>query len=313
MTRIAVLGATSQIAKDLIRRVAAAASHDLILYARDCRTVEEWLTLLGLSGRYPVCAYNEYGQVEHEAVINFVGVGDPLRAAVMGGSIFDITLQYDQMVLNQLRQHPQRRYIFISSGAAYGSTFLQPADALTRAAVSINALTPQEYYSVAKLHAECRHRALPDFSIIDLRVFNYFSRTQNLDARFFVTDMLRAIRTGTLFQTSSDAMVRDYLHPDDFCQLVNRVLNAPPLNTALDCYSHAPVEKTTLLEGMATHFGLRYEFIAGHVAPVNATGTKPFYYSMNRKAQQLDYCPAYTSLDTVLTETEAILREQAGA
>jgi nucleoside-diphosphate-sugar epimerase len=307
MKRLAILGATSQIAKDLILSVAAARTHDLILYARRTDAVSDWLTSAGLDGRYPVRPYATYGEDEHEAVINFVGVGDPSRAAAMGGSIFDITLEYDELVLRHLRQNPQRRYLFLSSGAAYGSTFLQPADADTRAAIGINALTAQEYYSVAKLHAECRHRALPDLSIIDIRVFNYFSRTQDLAARFFITDIVRAIQSGTLLQTSSDQMVRDFLHPDDFYQLVDRLLEAPPHNTAIDCYSAAPVDKQTLLAAMATHFGLRYEVVAGLAAPINATGAKPFYYSLNHKAGQFGYRPAHSSLTCILAEAAAVL------
>lgn len=306
MTRLAILGASSQIARDLILSAAAAGRYQLILYARDGAAVRDWLAGAGLAGRYPVCDYAAYGELEHEAVINFVGVGDPARAAAMGGAIFDITLEYDQLVLRELQRHPQRRYLFLSSGAAYGSSFARPADDATEAMIGINALTPQEYYSVAKLHAECRHRALAQLAIVDLRVFNYFSRSQDLAARFFITDILRAIRAGTLLQTSPEPMVRDFLHPDDFYRLVDCVLRAPAQNAALDCYSRAPVDKATLLAAMAQHFGLRYEVLAGLAAPLNATGAKPHYYSLNRRAAQFGYRPAYSSLDCVLAEAAAL-------
>jgi nucleoside-diphosphate-sugar epimerase len=312
MMRLAILGASSQIAKDLICSIAVAGIYQPILYARDTSGVKAWLARVGLADRYKVLPYSTYGEAEHEAVINFIGVGDPSRAAAMGNSIYDITLEYDQMVLRELHRNPQRRYLFLSSGAAYGSTFLQPADERTQAVISINALAPQEYYSVAKLHAECRHRGMPQLLIVDLRVFNYFSRTQDVGARFFITDIVRAIQAGTVLQTSPDHMVRDYLHPDDFYQLVDCVLQAPPQNTAVDCYSRAPVEKTALLASMSSHFGLRYEIVPGLAAPVNATGAKPYYYSRNHKAASFGYQPAYSSLDTVLTETAAILgRTQA--
>jgi hypothetical protein len=41
------------------------------------------------------------------------------------------------------------------------------------------------------LHAEAKHRALFNFSIVDVRVFNYFSHTQDMNARFLITDNLR--------------------------------------------------------------------------------------------------------------------------
>lgn len=307
--RIALLGATSQIAMDLVRSMAAEGRHELLLYARDPRRVEDWLRQAGLAGRYPALPYDQYGQLDHEAVINFVGVGDPSRAAEMGGDIFDITLEYDQMALRGLRAQPRRRYIFLSSGAAYGSNFLEPADEHTRSAISINALTPQEYYSVAKLHAECRHRALPQHPIVDLRVFNLFSRTQDLAARFFITDIVRAIQSDTELTTAPGHMVRDFQHPADFHRLVECVLAAPPQNAVLDCYSRAPIEKADLLQAMQGHFGLRYSVAAAAATPVsvNATGAKPHYYSRNHKAAAFGYQPVYSALDTVLTETAAIL------
>jgi nucleoside-diphosphate-sugar epimerase len=306
MTRLAILGASSQIAKDLILCCARAGDADLLLYVRDTAAMQAWLAARGLD--FPVDAYDGYGAEAHDAVLNFVGVGDPRRAAQMGGAIFGLTQQFDDLVLAELRRHPERRYLFLSSGAAYGSCFDAPAGPDTPAVIHINALAPQEYYAVAKLHAECKHRALPDLNIVDLRVFNYFSRTQDLEARFFITDLLRAVRAGTVLQTSAAPMVRDYLHPDDFHRLVRCVLDSPPANRALDCYSAAPVDKATLLATMAARFGLRYEVgQAGADPAINATGAKPHYYSLNRHAAGFGYQPAHSSLDGIVRESALIL------
>lgn len=316
MQRVAILGASSQIARDLILSCARAGQHELLLYVRDVAATQRWLA--GHALAFPVAPYADYGKTPHTAVLNFVGVGDPQRAARMGGDIFGVTQEFDDLVLNELRRHPERRYIFLSSGAAYGSTFVRPADADTPAVINLNALAPQEYYAVAKLHAECKHRALPELAITDLRVFNYFSHTQDLDARFFITDIVRAIRDGATLRTSADAMVRDYLHPDDFHRLVDCVLRAPPGNRALDCYSAAPVEKSALLAAMRERFGLRYEVAnpaphtgAGNV--VNATGAKPYYYSLNRQAAGLGYQPAYSSIEGITAEAALILEPGAAA
>jgi nucleoside-diphosphate-sugar epimerase len=112
------------------------------------------------------------------------------------------------------------------------------------------------------------------------------------------------VRAGTVLQTSAAPMVRDYLHPDDFFQLVRCVLRAPPANCALDCYSAAPVDKATLLAAMAARFGLRYE--VGTAAGVNATGAKPHYYSLNRHAAGFGYQPACSSLDGIVRESALI-------
>ncbi|MCX7100863.1 MAG: NAD-dependent epimerase/dehydratase family protein, partial [Methylobacter sp.] len=145
----------------------------------------------------------------------------------MGASIFDVTLKYDEITLNYVRQYPQCRYLFLSSGAAYGLSFDTPVDENTKAVVAINNLQPQEWYAVAKLHAECRHRSHPELPIIDIRVFNYFSRTQDISARFLITDILRAIRDKTVLKTSSDFIMRDFIHPTDFYKLVSALLTSP--------------------------------------------------------------------------------------
>jgi len=167
--------------------------------------------------------------------------------------------------------------------------------------VAINNLAPHEWYGVAKLYAECRHRAHPELPIIDIRVFNYFSRTQDIEARFLITDILRALRDKTVLKTSPDYIVRDFLHPSDFYKLVSALLAAPPANAAVDCYTRAPIDKPTLLAAMQEKLGLQYE-ITGAAAGVNATGGKPHYYSLNTRAADFGYQPAWTSLEGVLIE-----------
>lgn len=310
--RIAILGATSQIAKDLILSFAEHGQHALVLYARRPEVVMQWLTDKHLARRYETADFAAFTTNEHfDAILNFVGVGNPAQAAVMGASIFDVTLHYDELALGYVREHPQCRYLFLSSGAAYGSSFDTPADANTKAVIDINHLQPQDWYGVAKLHAECRHRSLAHLPIVDLRVFNYFSHTQDIEARFLITDILRAIRNKTVLQTSSDYIVRDYLHPSDFYQLVSVMLAAPPAtNTSIDCYSKAPIDKPKLLAVMQEKFELQYD-ITQATAGINATGNKSNYYSKNSRAAAFGYSPAWSSIEGICFETELMLSSTA--
>lgn len=304
--RIAILGATSQIARDLIVSFSIEQDKQLYLFARRPNEAAKWLGSVGLSGRYPVDDFSGFANHEFDAVINFVGVGNPAQAVAMGNSIFDITLRFDQLVLDYLRTYPTCRYLFLSSGAAYGSSFNEPVTRDTPAVVAINNLAPHEWYGVAKLHTECRHRAHPELSIIDIRVFNYFSCTQDLSARFLMTDILRAIRDKTVLKTSADYIVRDFLHPSDFYKLVSALLLAPANNTAVDCYSRAPIDKPNLLAAMQENFGLKFEISEATIS-VNATGGKPYYYSLNKRAADFGYQPELTSLEGVLREANAML------
>jgi nucleoside-diphosphate-sugar epimerase len=308
MNRIAIVGASSQIAKDLIRSFAAGGRTALLLYARNLDATKAWVAEQNLEAICSLHGYEAYGKLSHDVVINFVGVGDPRRAAQMGASILEITARYDDMVLTDLARNPDRRYLFLSSGAAYGNAFAEPVTASTQAVIAINNIQSQDYYATAKLHAEVRHRARPDLAIIDLRVFNMFSRTQDIESRFLITDIVRAIRDDRTLQTQPDYIVRDFMHPEDFHRLVECLLAAPPANCAVDCYSREPIDKRTLLQAMAEHFGLSYEVVGDTSFRFNATGTKPNYYSLNRKAAEFGYQPARTSLECILAETAAILK-----
>lgn len=303
---IALLGATSQIAQDLVLNFAQHSQYDLHLFARRPADVRAWLARNGWLERYVVDDFAAFPQQDFDAVVNFVGVGNPAQAVALGNTIFDLTQRFDQMVLDYLQTHSHCRYLFLSSGAVYGSTFEQAVDANTPAIVPINALPPQAWYGVAKLYAECRHRALPDTPIIDIRVFNYFSHSQDMSARFLMTDIVRAIRDNSVLHTSSDYIVRDFLHPTDFYRLIMALLNAPASNAAVDCYSLAPVDKPSLLAAMQEKFGLRYAMTAS--AGVNATGNKPHYYSLNRRAAAFGYQPSYTSLECVLHQVAELFR-----
>jgi nucleoside-diphosphate-sugar epimerase len=300
--RIAILGATSQIAKDLVLSFSAQRSLELALYARRPSVVAQWLEDTGMRGRYTVGDFGAFDTSERfDVILNFVGVGNPAQAAALGASIFDITLHYDQLALDYVRRHPRCRYLFLSSGAAYGSSFDEPVDGRTKATIPINNLRPQDWYAAAKLHAECRHRSLPEFPIIDIRVFSYFSHTQDISARFLIMDILRAIQDKTVLKTTSDYIVRDFLHPTDFFRLVEALLSAPATNAPVDCYSRAPIDKPSLLAAMQKEFGLRYEITAA-TNSINATGSKTYYYSRNTRAKDFGYDPMLTSLEGIVRE-----------
>jgi nucleoside-diphosphate-sugar epimerase len=264
-----------------------------------------WATGLGRASAISVQGYDSFGDAAYDVIINFVGAGDPARVAQMGADIFDVTLRFDNMALDYLRRNDRCRYLFLSSGAVFGNAFLEPVGEDTPARIAINALAVRDFYGAAKLHAECRHRALADQAIVDIRMFNYVSRTQDMAARFFISDIFRAIRDRQVLTTTDQPMVRDFLHPRDFHALVTCLMRGPLINLAVDCFSRAPVDKATLLAAMSKRFGLAYKT---ETSPgvVNATGAKPNYYSLNRRAADLGYAPSVTSLEGIIEEASAI-------
>lgn len=304
MTTIAILGATSQIARDFIAR-SIPTGKDFFLFSRRPVTVSDWLAKSALPAQS--LGYEKFSSHEYDAVINFIGLGDPAKLLTAKSSILEVTSEFDSLALAYLKHRPSTRYIFLSSGAAYGTTFREPASLSTVAQIPVNAISDQDYYSIAKIHAETRHRGLAPLPIVDVRVFSYFSRAFDLSARYFLTDALRAIQTRTELETSPNSMIRDYLTPQDFYLLIDAILQAQPTNDVFDAYTRAPIEKFELLSALEREFGLKYR-VVGAPAVVTATGEKPAYFSINRRAASLGYLPTFTSLEGILQEARTILQ-----
>ena len=305
--KIAILGATSQIAQDLILSFSKNQDYIFSLFSRNVELLEKWINSENLSDKYQVQEYSEFdNHQKFDVIINFVGIGDPIKAQKMGSDIFKITEQYDDIALDYVRCHKETKYIFLSSGAVYGGNYQEPVNKDTIATVDINNLKSTDWYTLAKLYAEAKHRSLSDLSIIDVRVFNYFSRTQNMDARFLITDIVRAIKNKEVFKTSADNIVRDFITPPDFYHLILSIINSKSINVALDCYTKSPISKFDLLDELEERFGLQYE--AGKDANiVNATGVKFNYYSTNNNAKNIGYKPKNTSLKGVVEEIGKIV------
>ncbi len=307
--KIALLGATSQIAKDLISSFNEEKKDIFLnLFTRRPDGLKIWMGANKISEKkYCIKNHNSFNEEKYDAIINFIGVGDPQEAINMGPEIFDVTLQYDQIVLEYLKLNPRCKYIFISSGAVYGDAFNEPVNENSKASIPINNLQPWNWYSIAKLYAEARHRALIDLCIVDIRIFNYFSQSQNLNSRYLITDILRSIRDGKTISLSKENIVRDYLGPGDFYQMVSRVLQISTLNIAIDCFTKSPIDKLSLLEAMQSTFGLKYEFVNNNKNSLNATGHKSYYYSKNFKAKDLGYEPKYSSLENLIHQIKIIM------
>lgn len=305
---IAILGATSQIALDFIRLTAGDETLRLCLYARRPEAVEPALRSRGVAFSGEILPIARFSDRLYGGIVNFVGIGDPSRTEALGAGILAATREWDDRALAHLGRQPDIPYVFLSSGAVYGDAFSAPVSAASAAIIPINSLGASNWYTLAKLVAECEHRARPGATVVDIRVFNYITRNLDLDGRFLMTDMIRAIEKDAVFETSDVPIVRDYLHPADLVALIKAGLGAPlGTNVALDAYSRAPITKAALLDLMADAFGLRHTVVP-HPDIVNATGLKPHYYSLNHVAARFGYQPSRTSAEAIVEEVSVVLR-----
>lgn len=307
-SRIAILGATSHIAKGLIAFWAQRQDRELFLYARSPERVREFLASLE-SVRVEVFPIEAFGNIPCDVVVNCVGIGNPQKLKDNLGDIFRITATFDDMILEYLDGHPETLYVNLSSGAAYGSDFAQPVDEYSQARFNINDLKAEEFYGIAKLHSEARHRALKHLNIVDLRIFGYFSRYIDLNEKFLLSEIISCLKNKQTFLTTATDIWRDYLHPQDLASLMDCCIRHCPLNAGLDAYSKKEISKLEMLKFFAETYGLEFR-ITESFQPLTVTGQKTCYYPTGRKAQEIGYAPVFTSIEGIKTAMSDLFRQQ---
>jgi nucleoside-diphosphate-sugar epimerase len=299
---IAILGATGYVGCSLARLLADE-KRPVTLFARDLRKLTDhgWPAEVGLR------ALDEFNAGDFELVVNAIGAGDPARVKSIGSDILDITAFWDRRVLTTM--DARTRYVFLSSGAVYGSSFDRPVDADSRLSLPVNAMASVPAYTIAKLQAELCHRSAKDRAILDLRIFGYADPAIDLDGAFFLAELARAIRSGSVFVTSPDDMVRDYAGALELLALIDGWQQAGAPNCPLDLYTAAPASKHDILKTCTARYGLRTEYVAA--AGSTATGERRFYASQYRAAEHFGFNPGRDTIQ-VLTDTIDAIVARAG-
>jgi nucleoside-diphosphate-sugar epimerase len=308
--KIAILGAGSHLAKAFIEQLYLhhrATYNELYLFSRSPQTAEAWIEKTFGQDK-PCFGYEAFVFNRYDVIVNLVGVSDSAMLNQMGNEILTLTRQFDRMALAYLEVHPNCKYVFISSGAAYGDVFDEPASIQTQAKHPIHSVSPKQWYGLSKYLCEIEHRSLPHLQIIDLRVFGFFSRWINSSTSFFLAQVARALSNQELFHTDANDFKRDFCGPEDFTQCLMKICDQPFLNGALDLYSLAPISKLELLSSLEREFGLSYAIRNSNYLRSEAV-EKSEYYSINRQAGSIGYVPHHTSEQVVLRTMGALLNE----
>jgi nucleoside-diphosphate-sugar epimerase len=307
--KIAILGATSHIAKGLIFHFLQKRGFVLHLFTRSPETTDEFLCSLDKAAGTGCFIHEGYSDFHHwlyDAVINCIGVGAARKLKGDYTLYFTVTEEFDNLVISYLQKHPDTLYISIGSGAVYGPAHAAPVTQSSSNSVSVNHPAPQDYYGIVRLNAEAKHRAFRELHIVDLRVFAYFSRFIDLSEGYFITEIMDAILNGKVLLTDGLNMVRDYLHPEDLFSMVCRCIQRRRINTAFDVVSAKPCDKWEILESFSRKYGLRFEIVTD-LGYTSATGRKNVYCSNYQAAFQFGYVPKHTSISTLLDEADRIL------
>ena len=301
-SNISILGATGHIGKNLSIYFGKDENFELFLFARDEKKLEKMLTQYELKNNFSIRKYDEFNDSRYDAVINCVGLSNPADIAVAEEEeSLETTETFDVLTLEYLKNLPKTKLINFSSGTVYGGQFNSPIKNTTLIDENFISENIKSEYTRSKINSEIKHRMLKSLNIIDFRLFSFFSRFINLDAKFLMCEVISSIMQNKKFLTDETDIYRDYIHPKDLFLYVKKCIAKDSLNDVFDLRSKKPIGKFELLNYLKEKYGLQYEIDSG-VKLSNPTGFKRNYYSESRKAESLGHKPEYSSIDTILDE-----------
>ena len=301
---IAIFGATGHIGKNLTYYFSKNKKNNLILFGRNKKKIQKIMNQIIPKKKYSFGKYNEFNNKKYDVIINCIGVGNP-KDIIQNKDILKITEYYDDKILDYMKNKKSIIYINFSSGAIFGQTIRSPISELSQASINVNKLNEGSYYAISKIYAEIKHRNLKNMNIVDLRIFSFFSRFINLQDEFLIADITNAIKSNKKFTTDKNEIIRDYIHPEDLFEIIQKCIKKEKINMALDISSKKPISKFSLLQHLAKKYELNYRI--SNKIKTSPTGLKSKYYSKSKKIEDLGIFPKYTSLQTILTELKFLI------
>lgn len=300
-----ILGGTSHIARALTPYLLDSGT-ELTLFARSPEKLAG--TPCQVKKDFSLLANEKY-----DLIINCIGAGTPKELAGDYNRWFSVLEKFDNLALEYLQKvNPQALYVMFSSGAVYGRQSNTPATENSAWSLFPNRVDVPDYYAISKLYSEAKHRSLPYLRIVDLRIFSFFSRHIDLDSGYFMTDLVKALATGQIMETSPGDMIRDYPSPADLASLILKCTALPQINTAVDVASKCAVSKLEILKEFEKHFALQYRVI--DMCSNSPNGNVNVYLPTGEMAEkQLGWQAENTSIETLIFETEAILKQYGKA
>ena len=118
--------------------------------------------------------------------------------------------------------------------------------------------------------------------------------------------IIKATKNKSTFVTDKEDIIRDYVNPADFGNLINNCITYKKLNDVFDVFSKEHVSKFQILQEFSNKFDLKFKLIE-QLESISSTGLKKNYYSLSRKAEKIGYYPQFSSFETILNESTLLL------
>lgn len=308
--KICILGATSHIAKGLIDSFIRNRQYELLIYAREESSFQNFPFDIKKDVIRKMGITRDFAKDRFDVIINCIGISDPQKLINSNDLIFQVTEEYDNAILDYLKKRPNTIYINFSSGAVYGRKLDQNIKYGFKTLIDINSISQNDYYGIAKINAETKHRSCKNLNIIDLRVFSYFSRYISLDGSFFLTDIINAIKNNGILITKHGEIIRDFISPNDLFQLILKCIKKIGVNEAFDVISKKPITKSEILKYFTNEYGLKYEEETNIMQGI-PDGRSNYFSTYNKAFEILGFRASKTSLETIAEETSIILNQKS--
>lgn len=302
--QIAIFGATGYIGRSLLA-TGRQAGLKVTAFSRDRSQAGDILTAYGIVGE-GLLTYSDLNDRKYDIIINATGIGSPKKLNHEPGAVFTVMEEVDKLIFDYLGINPDTRVYNMSSGAVYGLNAGGAVSSETLASFDPSNMRPGDFYALAKLCSEAKHRAAARLSIIDLRVYGFVSRWLDLEESFFISEVSKSLREKNILSTMPSDMVRDYATADDIWDVIELLYDLEPRNAAFELRSLSPVSKFELLDRLSEKFGLRYE-VSSILNDQSPTGSKSAYYSTSKALASLGYAPKRTALENIEKEIKELL------
>lgn len=303
--KVAVLGASGYIGRSLIHEYQQN-NIEVIPVVRDFSEAETVFTDHNIALISNPIDYEDLFKESFDIVINAAGIGSPSRLRQNQTAIFAVTEELDEIIFNYLTKYPNALVFNLSSGAVFGHAVGNKITDKTEAIFDPANIIPADYYGLTKLLSEAKHRSTPDLSIIDLRVYSFFSAFVDTADTFLLSEIVRSIKKGTILETGATDIVRDFINAEILVQVIKFISTVAPTNAVYDLGSQEPITKFALLDQLKEKYGLQY-VVTGDLV-TSATGEKNTYCADTTALRNLGFVSPYTSLEVIEKEMEKFFR-----
>ena len=253
--KIAILGSSGHIGKNLILYLSKKKNIDLFLFSKNKNKLNNFLNQLSINqNKIKVISYSHFEENQYNLIINCTGNRNDLKKN--NAEFFKKNRFYDNKIIKYLKNNRTCLYIYLSSGAIYDGNFLEPINENSRSILWQKKIKDQ--YSMAKMDSEIKHRQLSELNIIDLRIFSFFSRFLDEKTNFFLTDVLNALKSQKKLLTSSLDIQRDYIHPYDLTEIIMEFTKKEKINGVFDIHSKKPVKKFEIIKYLKNKYNQKY-------------------------------------------------------